>query len=71
MTVQRMKHKLMFDSKYKGPNWQMKVLLMSPEQTKAVYEKFKNDGLFKSKTKIDKTEKYHQMTIFEYMEAKK
>lgn len=68
MTIEKMREKLMFGSKYNGPNWQLKVKDMPDSQIVAIYNNFKKSGMFR-KSKKNK-EPYHQITIFEYLAYK-
>lgn len=60
--------------KYNGLTWHRRVRNMSDRQVIAIYNKFKEMGMFKKKNDIPEpkraeTEPYHQITMFEYMEA--
>lgn len=74
MSVDRMRANVI--SVYPYPKWRNKVNNMAPNQVIAIYNKMLAEGKFEPKIvrmrkKHEKeANKYHQMTIFEYLEGK-
>lgn len=68
MDISWYRQKIMHVKKYSSPTWHARVCNMRPAQVIAVYNNFKERGLFKTKKEEKHEDKYYQYTIWDYME---